>query len=521
VVSQASRIFVVNNEFGDFQTPRELARRVLATLPARRWATILDPTCGTGNFLHEAAARFPAAALLGIEVQPSYARQAATTSATIIERDIFSLDLRADLPTARDPVLVIGNPPWVTNAHLGRVLSGNRPRRENLRNLPGMAALTGASNFDIAECVWLKLLRELPGPDATISLLCKTQVARNVLGYCHQFGLPVAGATMRLVNARKWFGVAVDACLFTITIEAGTAGVYTCACYESLEADAPAGEFGVVGGRLIADISEYERGRRFDGRSPLEWRQGIKHDATAAMELARDGGRSGRPREAIDIEPEYLYPLLKSTDLHHGRIGPAKWVVVPQRRIGEDTAPLADRAPKLWAHLTAHSDLLDQRKSSIYRGRPRFSVFGIGDYSFAPYKVAVSGLHKSAEFRLVGPIAGKPVFVDDTCYLLPFHEPLEAAIVVALLRGDATQALLRSVVFWDAKRPITKKLLQRVDLAKLARDPAAPGSASRPRNDNAVIARARSALAEIGISAPVEAIQSAYSGALERWDRPF
>ena len=34
--------------------------------------------------------------------------------------------------------------------------------------------------------------------------------------------------------------------------------------------------------------------------------------------------------------------------------------------------------------------ILDNRKSSIYNKRPRFSIFGIGDYSFSKWKVAIS-----------------------------------------------------------------------------------------------------------------------------------
>lgn len=50
----------------------------------------------------------------------------------------------------------------------------------------------------------------------------------------------------------------------------------------------------------------------------------------------------------------------------------------------------------------------------IYRGKPRFSVFGVGDYTFAPWKVAVSGFYQVPRFVKVGPMGGKPVVFDDT-----------------------------------------------------------------------------------------------------------
>jgi hypothetical protein len=118
--------------------------------------------------------------------------------------------------------------------------------------------------------------------------------------------------------------------------------------------------------------------------------------------------------------------------------------------------------------------MLDGRKSSIYRSRPRFAMFGIGDYTFAPWKVAVSGLHKTPEFRVVGPVERKPVILDDTCYFLSLESRQDAMLTAAALNSPTAQALLRSLTFVDSKRPITKRVLKRVDLAAVIRhtDPA-------------------------------------------------
>jgi hypothetical protein len=302
----------------------------------------------------------------------------------------------------------------------------------------------------------------------TISLLCKTQVARNVLEHCAKRSLPIGAASLRLIDAKQWFGANVDACLFTVEIGTGPAS-YLCDQFDSIDATTPARRFGVVDGRLVADVDEYRNGRLVDGACPLEWRQGMKHDAARVMELvdSTDGPRT-RAGETLDVEPDHVFPLLKCTDVYRGRLALTKWVIVPQRALGADTSQLAKTAPRLWSYLNRNAAILDGRRSSIYRNRHRFGVFGIGDYSFAPYKVAVSGLHKAAEFRLIGPVDGRPVFVDDTCYLLPFDNVAEAALVLALLRSAAAQSLLRALAFWDSKRPITKRLLQRIDLGAVA-----------------------------------------------------
>jgi hypothetical protein len=460
---------VPNNEFGDFQTPPALASKILQTLPHREWARVLEPTCGTGNFLNECAKVFQGSEIIGIEVQPGYVKEARLASAAVIEDDIFAINLSKDLPwTGVGPMLVLGNPPWVTNSQLSRLESDNRPKRVNLKNLSGYDAMTGSSNFDIAEYIWLKLIAELQHESPTISLLCKTQVARNVLEYCAKLKLPISAASLHIIDAKKWFGAAVDACLFTVEVSSGPVA-YECDFYESLDADKPAHRFGVVDDRLVADIDSYKRSRWLDGACPLEWRQGMKHDAASVMELAHhDGGPRTRTGEVVEVEDEYVYPLLKCTDVFRGRLGLSKWVIVPQKAFNEDTQRLAGSAPKLWAYLNANAGVLDQRKSSIYRNRPRFCVFGLGAYSFAPYKVAISGLHKSAKFRLVGPIDSKPIFFDDACYLLPFENPCDAAVVAALLQTESARDFFHALAFWDAKRPITKKLLQRIDLPAIA-----------------------------------------------------
>lgn len=85
----------------------------------------------------------------------------------------------------------------------------------------------------------------------------------------------------------------------------------------------------------------------------------------------------------------------------------------------------------------------------------------------APFKVAVSGLHKIPSFRLVGSIDKRRVMLDDTCYFLPCSTLEQASLVTALLNHNLTRGFILSTIFIDAKRPVTKKLLQRIDLIEL------------------------------------------------------
>ncbi len=325
------------------------------------------------------------------------------------------------------PLLVVGNPPWVTNAELGSLASAQMPPKSNIKGLSGLEARTGTSNFDVAEAVWLKLVRDLAAEAPTIALLCKTSVARSILQFAHRAGLPIVDATIRRIDAARWFRAAVDACLFRVTLAkadavGGRDGCEDVPVYSALESDEPATVMGFSRGWLIADRAAHRRCAFADGICSGTWRQGLKHDAAAVMELSVDvdtGQLQDRSGQPVDVESEFVYPLIKGADLKRPPAGrPRRAVLVTQQRIGDDTTRLADRAPKLWAYLRANVDRFDRRKSSIYRGQPPFALFGIGPYSFAPFKVAISGLHKAPVFRAVGPVNGRPVMLDDTCYFL-------------------------------------------------------------------------------------------------------
>ena len=94
----------------------------------------------------------------------------------------------------------------------------------------------------------------------------------------------------------------------------------------------------------------------------------------------------------------------------------------------------------------------------------------VGSYSFAPWKVAVSGFYKQLAFRSVAPLNGCPVVLDDTCYFLPCENEDEANYFEVLLNSEAARGFFRSFVFRDAKRPITASLLASLDIGLLAQE---------------------------------------------------
>ena len=462
-------------EFGDFQTPHPLALDVCQLLASQglRAASIVEPTCGKGAFLSAALRSFPDAAAWGFDVNAAYisnCRQAVANypRCTVGVADFFQTDWQTILAGMAEPILAVGNPPWVTNSALGSLGSSNLPTKSNFQGHKGFDAMTGKSNFDISEWMLLRFMEWLDGRDAVVAMLCKTVVARKVLQDAWKHGRQIRRAEIHRIDAAAHFNAAVDACLLCCYLQPDERST-DCQVYESLSGSSHQ-TFGYHDGRLVADLDAYRQRRNLLGKSAYRWRSGVKHDCSKVMELCETtAGLQNGFGEFVDLERDCLYPMLKSSELANGRTKqPRRWMIVTQQEIGQDTEILKEQSPKTWQYLVAHAEYLDKRGSSIYRKRPRFSVFGVGGYSFAPWKIAISGFYKSLKFVRLEPYQAMPLVLDDTAYLLACNSLDEAEFLYGLLTSEPAQEFYSSLIFWDAKRPITTDLLAALNLDKLA-----------------------------------------------------
>jgi hypothetical protein len=465
---------------GDWQTPPGVARRVTALLRARgvEAAAVVEPTCGRGAFVEAALSAFPGARVLGFEVSAAHLASARDhlrgTRAELHHADFFAVDWEVTLGALPDPVLILGNPPWVTSATLGAHDAQNLPDKSNFKGHRGLDAITGKANFDISEWMMLRLLEALRGRPFTLAMLCKSSVARRLLAAAAARGWPVDGATWS-IDAKAHFDAAVDAVLLTISSRSDAPAAHRWPMYDGLDAVQLTRAMGVAGGEVVSDLDAFDETRALAGRSEIEWRSGVKHDCAAVMELRRAGDALVNGLgERVELEPDFVFPMCKGSDVANGRTATGRYVIVTQRAIGDDTARIQAAAPRTWSYLAAHRSLLEGRKSSIYRGQPSFAMFGVGDYSFAPHKVAICGLYKRLRFVAIGPEGGRPVMLDDTAYFLPCETLARAEALVAALNGPQARRFFEARVFWDAKRPVSKALLQTLSLAALLREAHGP-----------------------------------------------
>lgn len=472
-------------EYGDFQTNISLANKVVRHLVKKNISPeiVIEPTCGKGTFIIASLCNFSTVKrVFGIEIHKPYVWETKFSildfflsnpnynkpEITITHGSVFDFDFRSiSNKFPAEKILIIGNPPWVTNSKLGSLNSVNLPKKTNFKNQGGLDAITGKGNFDIAEYITILLLDAFQTHNGCLSLLVKNTVIKNIVFDQKHKRYKIGEIEKYCINSKKEFNVSVEASFLYCKLNSYPSFKCTEFDFYNLEKKL---SFGWLNSKFVSNFTDYNETKDIDGLCPFEWRQGIKHDCTAVMELERVNGHFVNSQsDKIKLEEDLVFGFLKSSDLKNKVINSTrKYTIVTQSKVGQETSYIMHLYPQTYSYLKKNIANFQARKSSIYRGKPLFSIFGIGDYSFKPFKVAISGLYKTYHFTLVLPQNNKPIMLDDTCYFIGFDKIEYAVYACILLNSKTTKAFLKSITFLDAKRVFTKDILMRLDLLNLA-----------------------------------------------------
>ena len=475
-------------EYGDFQTNEDLASKVTLHLVSKNILpkVVIEPTCGKGNFIIASLKNFKSiTTIFGIEIYKPYVWETKFNivnfhlenpksnkpEISILHCNVFDFDFKKIAKQFYlEEILIIGNPPWVTNSMLGSLNSMNLPRKNNFKNHSGLDAMTGKGNFDIAEFITMSLIETFQNNNGNLLLLVKNSVVKNIVFDQNKRNFKIGTIEKHSIDCKKEFNVSVEASLFYCKLN--SVPEFNCKEFNFYENQNYVQNFGWLENKFVSNIDTYNNTKEIDGESPFVWRQGLKHDCSSIMELDKVNGHYVNGlNEEIKLESDLVYGILKSSDLKNTVINQTrKYTIVTQKKVGQDTKYIKSEYPKTYEYLIDHLVNFDARKSSIYNNKPSFSIFGIGDYSFKPYKVAISGLYKTFHFTLVLPQNGKPVMLDDTCYLIGFDKIEFAVYSLILLNSKTAMQFLKSITFADAKRTFTKDVLMRIDLLELAKN---------------------------------------------------
>ena len=456
-------------EYGDFQTNPDLTDKVTLHLASKNISpeVIIEPTCGKGNFIVASLRNFKSIKnVFGVEIYKPYVWETKFSiidfylsnpnsnkpEISIIHCNVFDFDFKAIAKQySTNDILVIGNPPWVTNSKLGSLNSTNLPKKTNFKNHSGLDAMTGKGNFDIAEFIALTMIDTFQNMKGNLLLLVKNSVIKNIVFDQNKNRYKISAIEKHCIDSKKEFSVSVEAALFYCKLN--TQPTFDCLEFDFYNNQKPQLKFGWLNDKFVSNIDTYIHTKEIDGECPFVWRQGLKHDCSTVMELDKVNGHYVNGlNEEVKLEEDLVYGILKSSDLKNTVINQTrKFTIVTQKKVGQETKYIKTEFPKTYQYLTEHQAKFDARKSSIYNNKPLFSIFGIGEYSFKPFKIAISGLYKTFHFTLILPQDNKPVMLDDTCYLIGFDKIEFAVYALILLNSNTTVQFLQSVTFPDAK----------------------------------------------------------------------
>ena len=138
------------------------------------------------------------------------------------------------------------------------------------------------------------------------------------------------------------------------------------------------------------------------------------------------------------IENNFLYPLLRSSDV----LG--KWqtrtelgIIVPQNPEkpieGFPESEMKRHYPKTYEYLNAFKSYLSSRKPP---SDPFYTLYDVGSYTFAPWKVVWLRPAKRLDAAVVGMRSGKAIIPQETITLVALDDENEAHYVCALINSS-------------------------------------------------------------------------------------
>ncbi len=177
-----------------------------------------------------------------------------------------------------------------------------------------------------------------------------------------------------------------------------------------------------------------------------------KHNGSVTISNRLKRAKKKVKQVSARIEPDLIYPFLKPKNTQKWGIDGYLYAIIPQRYYGEkNESILRTKYPLTYKYLFGFKKELLHRASRWFKlpNIPFYSLFGLGDYSFAPYKVVWCCMSYSPSFAVVSKIKDKflgekEIMPDNTIGYISFDNEIEAHYVCALLNSDTVEKQFES-----------------------------------------------------------------------------
>lgn len=516
---------------GEYYTPKGVAQLAFADLEVAdiESETFLDPGCGSGVFLSvaieekcrrlsdeqaaDAVISTITDTVYGIDLNPVAVKSSKLSyvlsllpileraNTETVEIPVFLTDA---LRLTRDDTIrfegdefsplvdhLLGNPPWITWGTLTDEIKDQWRAKyvDELDLFPhrGVESRLGHGNDDISvPYVWVCIHQYLAnGGDA--SFVLKRDIMKGPAGKLLRTlrvnDRPLSMQHIHDFNTLRVFGDEVRAGAAIYTLRADERHEYPIPTTSWTRGEGTA-DFSTrksIRDTLTAEETEivpveedeprsswirHDAERGAFGECEHTIRHGIKGDAKDVFGIDRE--------RLAEIEPDFVYPYVKSKHVvKYGLFG-YDLHLVPLRKANEDNeAELANNYPETYDYLDRHREQLEDRSSSWLKQGTFYNVFGLGDYTWATYKVVWCRLGFKPHFAVVSTVTDddlgqKTVVPGDHFMFIATENEYEAHFLCALLNSSVYQRSLRDIAS-GGKSTLSKSVVSRLELPEWQR----------------------------------------------------
>ena len=170
-------------------------------------------------------------------------------------------------------------------------------------------------------------------------------------------------------------------------------------------------------------------------------------DGLVLVRNLTEGAKVQVPEVVEAVEPDLLYPLLRGRDVQRWQAEPSACILMvqdPEKRRGYSEEWLQENYPRTYGYLKRFEEVLRKRRSRgisdmVRKGAPFYTMFAVGPYTFAPWKVVWTRVANDITAAVVGHanVAGehKPVVPIETATLVDFTDFTEAHYFCAVVNS--------------------------------------------------------------------------------------
>ncbi len=211
--------------------------------------------------------------------------------------------------------------------------------------------------------------------------------------------------------------------------------------------------------------SDYEAhaGAYTGGTNAVYWVEPVmkRPDGLVVVRNLTEGAKVRVDEITEPIEPDLLYPLLRGRDVRRWRAEPSALILMvqnPVKRRGIDEQELQGRYPRTYGYLKRFEHALRKRAAfkryftrperggKVVETGPFYSMFDVGEYTFAPWKVVWREVACTLNAAVAPPFDDKPTVADHTLILVDCTTRKEAHYLCAVLNSSPARLVVQAYI---------------------------------------------------------------------------